>query len=408
MERIDGGNLDILFQEAFEGAELAPQPRVWEQVQRRISNERYGRRLLLWAAMISFAFAASLVFAPKFESTDREQVAQHPAQSDPVLEVAPISADHDETANVQPADEALPVTSTPATLVNTLPLVQDETQIVPQGPTFPDLLSREIVLSPAGPLLEMHQTNWQPRIIPFWKKKEETEIQRSWAQAGFETGSTLSAPSFGVQADGDVALSVDGTVEDLHYRLASTTMETNGSSFSTGVQVGTRLGRRWVMQSGLGITTSRLDGFTNALERVDGRANPVFYHPRFGGDVSYTSSIPIRNQLQFITIPVQIGYRLVDRKVGWVLLSGVNAQFLFSQKIISPFDDYKLTDSPYRSFYPELNLGTEVNYRFMDHYQLGIQAGAGVGLSPLTKPEAPFHWQPSQRSVGIFIRYVFH
>ena len=118
-----------------------------------------------------------------------------------------------------------------------------------------------------------------------------------------------------------------------------------------GFGAGKNIGRKWMIETGLNYVVSRLNASSNSIELNDGKAYPVYHTANFNGNVVITQAYDFNNTLKYISVPFNVGYKLVDKKVGWLLTTGFATNFLISQSINSEqYDSFKMKSatSPFR------------------------------------------------------------
>jgi hypothetical protein len=122
----------------------------------------------------------------------------------------------------------------------------------------------------------------------------------------------------------------------------------------------------------------------------------------------------INSSLQFLSVPLQAGYVLLNRSFAIQLNGGVSTD-LFLQNTITP-DNGSLDkvsngrgdDSPYRPVNFSGLVGTEFSYRFADRYRLSLSPGVRYPFSSIYKSETGLQANPVTFDVGLRFRYIFH
>jgi len=248
------------------------------------------------------------------------------------------------------------------------------------------------------------------------KKEEEksTLSERLWTAVGFSAG-TFSAPGATVSAPATLAAF---TSQDLSRNEA----RASGISYSVGVNVGTRLGRRWVLQGGVNYLTQTSDYTASTAIASDfssfrPASSNEYANIRTAesGDARLVSTAPytVDNNLRFLSIPLQAGYMVVDRKIGVQLNAGFATDvFLQNNKSAAGSNMMDISqgsgaDSPYRTFNLSGLVGTEFSYRLGERYRIALNPGVRYPFSSIYKGSMGINSRPLTFDVGLRFRYFF-
>ena len=182
-----------------------------------------------------------------------------------------------------------------------------------------------------------------------------------------------------------------------------------GSSRSAGLTIGKRITRRWVIQSGVNYL-NQTSGYTSNSSSL-GQAYLANYSSlKQASSVTFTNTYPINSVLEFVSIPVQAGYLIVDRKLGFQMNAGVSADFLLRNTLqdpsgqVSSFSQGAGTDSPYRSVNWAGLISTELSYRMSRQYRISIVPGIRYLFDPVFKSGSADH--PYVTDIGFRFRYI--
>ncbi len=417
MEQFNGKDpLDKAFQKFFGNAKLAPSPAVWENINQRIdtSNQRKG---VIWfqiaAAILIFAAGYTFYQWTNFSETTNE--VSQTLNKHPELKEVPLSTvDEQEQAQTKIVigdpqileyDKFSPSAANPV-----ISSVENSENSIPA-----DLKYNEINIQKSGWKFPSYDYSIELNLAPFWKKKVESISDKYWAHAGFGAGSSGLSDGigfgFGKSADeAAVASYVPETTLDGSVNIGTTTTDYKGTSFSTGFGVGSRIGRKWLIESGLTFMTTRLQATSNTVEVVNGQYFPVYYTPKFQGDLLRVSGHSFTNSLQYLSIPAKFGFRIIDKRVGWLVSSGISTNILLNQTIeSSQYESYKVSpaDSPFKPVSLNGLLGTEIYVTIGKVYQLGVLTNYNFSLMDITRQDAPFELKPNQFQLGLNLRYIF-
>ena len=253
------------------------------------------------------------------------------------------------------------------------------------------------------------------------KKDHSSLSEKLWTSIGFAAGSfNTIQPAVGGSAPQPSALAMNaGPIVDEETQAS-------GFAYSMGVNVGTRLSERWVLQGGLNYLTNSSDYTANNV--VVTSAGPQQQRFRaatthevinkeaedLNNKILFSAPYNVNNSMRYLSIPMQAGYLLVNKTFGVQLNAGV-ATDVFLQNTVTPDSDNldKATqpggpDSPYRTFNLSGLVGTEFSYRIGDHYRLSVNPGLRYPFSTIYKSELGVLASPLTFDVGVRFRYIFH
>lgn len=240
------------------------------------------------------------------------------------------------------------------------------------------------------------------------KKEADNNTEKLWTSVGFAAGSFNTVNS-------NVSTSQSFAVNN----VASQQAKASGSSYTVGLSMGTRLSKRWIVQGGVNYMTQSSDYTSNAVGASSDFASfsaPSVNSMMSEADNRILSTAPytINSSLQFVSIPLQAGYMIVNKRFGVQLNGGVSTD-MFLQNTLTPESDNvsKTTqgsgsESPYRTFNFSGLVGTEFSYKFGQHYRLALNPGIRYPFSSIYKSDQPITAMPLTFDVGLRFRYIFH
>ncbi len=279
----------------------------------------------------------------------------------------------------------------------------------------------------------------EPYLIPLEIEEEEEDPGKLWA--GIMVSSGVFDPNINYNGSPDIMADatpntlgsverIDAASADLQSQsnfLASYKPEESGynseMSVSYGLDFGYKFSKKFVLFSGVGYQhnfgSTSVNTYIEPTESHAKYANHAIVIERASpesGLNSYNelnSEVQLNSTFEFLTIPVNFGYFLVDRKFKWLMTAGVSTDIFIknsiedSQNLFDPVQ-YKLgDDSPYNSIYFNGRFGTMVNYTFLKNYQLSLEPSYRIGLNELTSSNARFSSRPSAFMISAGIAYVF-
>jgi hypothetical protein len=264
------------------------------------------------------------------------------------------------------------------------------------------------------------------------KKKNSKSTEKTeglWTSVGFAAGS-FNSRGAGVTPTAQNA----GLYSNLTTRNASEQEATApGTTYSIGMNVGKRVSKKWILQSGLSylnqssnytaqtaVSSKDYQTFTpesiNAFDRLSSAQESPY--PSDGqaeskATVINTAPYGVNNSVRYLTVPIQAGYLLIDSKVGLQLNAGISTD-LFLQNMkkadgadIETIDEGIGEDTPYRAMNFSGLLGTELSYRVGSRYRISINPGVRYPFNSIYKSDLGVKSSPITMDLGLRFRYIF-
>jgi hypothetical protein len=442
MEPFDSrGQFEQTFSLAFDGAEIAPDPHIWDRIDAGLAKSQsssYKKRLFIFqlVAAASLLFAATITLFQVFNNKDivtgsdsalNEQpidvIEQTPAVQDlkspPLAEtsdernkksnLAVIDKDTEEDAINEDSEQSLIFEAMDENFIPdddpiTITVMPDESSLI----VVTDLNSIE----PRNENVFREFPEYELNFVPVWTKYESDEGKSNmWASAGFAAGSYNTSSGMGLSfANQDFAEAAPTL--DQGSGVAIYSNEESGRSVGGGIGLGGKISKKWSLESGLNYVHSEIDGTTNSVIESDGRVYPVYYETSFAGSLQNTSqNFGVTSSFDFINIPFKAGYMLVDKKIGWVATGGFGSSLLINNSLDSQLGqfekiNYSISDSPYRRISWSGIIGTEVYFNITEDYQLLVVPQYNFGITEITKQESSFNIVPNSFNLGLRFRYL--
>jgi hypothetical protein len=250
----------------------------------------------------------------------------------------------------------------------------------------------------------------------FMNSKSHKETRENlWAALGASTGSYSPSVDLGAASSSNIQFQTSGNSSAV--QSAYSTTESKGSVFSVGMNLGKRISRRWLVLGGvsylnqaIGYTSNFavLDASNNALASVADYTNLK----SFSSVVATSTPYQINSVNEFISIPIQAGYLLVDEKIGLQLNSGVSTDIFMQNTLtdksgqLETYSSGAGDTSPFRTVSWAGLLGTELSYKIATQYRISVVPGLRYSLNSVLKsdsaPSNPLVWD-----VGFRLRYNF-
>lgn len=246
-------------------------------------------------------------------------------------------------------------------------------------------------------------------------KKDKKTSESLWASLGASTGNYSPSADFGMGSSSkSYAQNPTGISSS---QGAYSTTASRGTAFSVGMNLGKRISKRWLLQGGISYLNQAI-GYTSNYAVVDANNNVLASVADYSSINSFSSMIAVSSPYEinsvneYISVPVQVGYLLVDQKVGFQLNSGLSTDFFMQNTLtdksgqMASFSSSAGNDSPYRTISWSGLVGTELSYKIATQYRVSIAPGLRYSLNSVLKSDAvsanPLVWD-----VGFRFRYIF-
>lgn len=420
------------FSEAFEGSEIYPSDSVWSNIEQDL-DKRSGKKGLL--LLIQLLAAASMVFAMGIGGVYYVSGPQEYAPTASVIKNEPL---------IKPIEKKLVTPSVPKTpdqkeinaLDNSMHLQTNASVAFVSTPMAGTILSenttskttlRQFDVDKLPPLVVLEQPKLifpdkpQPdpgmvllaRLRDEERKYQQVSKQKSrervWTSVGVGAGSfnpyvaQTSALPDGVRSFGGPAGSVPAAKAD------PIPAPSNATSYSVGINLATKISNRFVLQGGLSYLSQNADYTSTTADMGKAALNE---HGVNAEDPSTTKAYKVRNNLQFMSVPVQAGYIILDQDFAIQLNGGLSTD-IFIQNTLTPSNNLeKVTtrsgsDSPYRPVNFSGLIGTELSYKLGNHYRVAVNPGLRYALNSIYKSEVPGVVAPITYDVSLRFRYIF-
>lgn len=427
---MENSRFEDSFRNAFAGAEVSPSNAVWTNIEldlEKASGGKLKRNLLMFqllaAASVAFAFGIAGLFYLNqtiIQDDFNKQVAgkqnvslSEETQKSSSNKIAPKELSQEQVEKVSRIKKAKTVTSDhEKDLLVGQSSAQSENSFVANAVPRKELSTLVQVKKPVLTLPEVERpVEPDAGMVLLARLKDEEKKYRDeerkvgsneklWASVGIGAGSykpNVQSSSMNLNATNVGSSSSEPSV---------------GSSYSVGVNVATKISKRFVVQGGVSYLTQSAN-FTSTTVNQQSVALAEFMRP--GNFDSYQGVSPygITSNMQFVSIPVQVGYLVVDRSIGIQVNGGVSTDMFLSNTLSSDNDTYqKVTqaagkESPYRTVNFSGLLGTEFSYRIADHYRISVNPGLRYSLNSIYKDEVSADITPVTFDVSLRFRYIF-
>jgi hypothetical protein len=252
------------------------------------------------------------------------------------------------------------------------------------------------------------------------KKEREQRAEKLWTSVGVAAGAFSS-----VNSEVSPPPSASNMVALTNSSVPDKQAKASGVSYSVGVNVGTKLSKRWSIQGGINYLTQSSDyTATNVVAQDNFQTfkaesiNELDKIPQlsdaYASKLTPTFPYTVNNNVKYFSVPVQAGYLLVNQKFGLQLNAGVSTDLFLENTITPEVESMAVTtqgrgsESPYRSVNFSGLMGTEFSYRFGSRYRVSLNPGLRYPLNSVYKNGSSIQSTPLTFDVGLRFKYIFH
>jgi len=193
-------------------------------------------------------------------------------------------------------------------------------------------------------------------------------------------------------------------------------------SYGYGINLGYKFSSKFIIRGGVSYVYS--NSSTQITSYIENSAtnkkvpNQALYSAQIESagvtSINNTSEeIKLNSSYEFISLPVNFGYYIVDKKIEWMLTAGISTDFFLKNTLYDPnnFLDSKEIksgeNSPYNNTYLNGILGTMINVSFAEHYLFSLEPSYRLGLSSFAKDGASFTSRPTSFQITAGISFIF-
>jgi hypothetical protein len=304
--------------------------------------------------------------------------------------------------------------------LNAVKELEDESTDTHNRPETVAQVSEQPVAEPVvADILSADQFNavLAARITEEKDEDQKEEFARApWLGVGGAAGSYNTSPSMGGAAMDQATYGNSKSSYADAKGIPQSVHEQVGSAYSAGVSAGLKLSRRWVVQTGINFVSQQVDYSTSFVGvSASNRATPMtaeFFSSSDVDGVMTTNSYAVSNNTQVLSVPVQAGYVIVDRKFGWQVNTGVSTDFFLQSTLedksggMEKISEGSGDDSPFRAVNWSGLLNTELSYQIGDHYKLAVVPGMRYMFKPILKDDTGS--PPLIVDLGFRLNYMFN
>lgn len=186
-----------------------------------------------------------------------------------------------------------------------------------------------------------------------------------------------------------------------------------GSSYSVGIGVGKKFGR-FVVQTGINLNKQQIDYTSNYDTHTSSNSSKAAMSDYLANssDLTFTNEYTVSSTMDIVSIPVQLGYMIVDRRLGWQINAGASNDFFLRNVLVDKSGQREKSveqsgsASPYRAVNWSALASTELSYRIGAHYRVSLVPGARYSVHSILKNDKDTG-RPVVLDVGFRFRYIF-
>lgn len=435
---------------AFDGAEVTPSDQVWNSIELELAGREsmaMKKRVVFYqrlaAATVLFALMmGGYAFYASYKDGARQPVVKNIEQN----EVRPTPKSNTEITPAGKSANSAGVTGTRITEHHSVQqtVLAEEKSTEEQLPRKSDLVAEtpeqqgNVTEQPMGEIQEEHRqeikeepkkevtspilqtaplvASLDPDEQPEKVEKKKDRAGSTWLAVGAAAGNY--SPNSGT-ATASRADASSGAFSPTYASLDAASNNSNktrvGTSYSVGMAVGKKFGR-FVIQSGVNLNKQQVDYTSSYDSRSQttntAKASMSDYNLAESASLTPTAAYTVNSSMEIISIPVQAGYMIIDRKLGWQVNAGVSPDFFLKNTLVDKsgqrerFTQSAGDASPYRSVNWSGLLNTELSYKIGQHYRLSLVPGVRYSFNPLLKEPAD-SGRPLILDVGFRFRYMF-
>ncbi len=453
MSEQDRGHFEQEWADAFNGKEMMPNEAVWSKIELGVARQEgnsFKRRLMMFkllaAASISFAMVVSglQVYKTYFKTEQNSAVALEENGNQIAVPLAEANGNtsinkvNSEQEKIAKSPDGSLVDSE-SNLKNNLSSKENKQQEAIQ--LFLKVESEQLpenhnhltqITEGAGDLPAENMTflldflerlnaqleEYEPKtaelkMVPWLayangkKEKKDLDGTRTFAGVG------MSAGSYNPNAlDGGGSRLEAATINDFSSSGAEAinTPESTGTALSFGLNAGTKIAHRWLLMGGVNYLEQTSTSVSNLVQLNEAGRASVGSASTFdeGSTIALTDAYKITNTYQFISVPIQVGYVVLDKRFGIAILTGAANDFFIQQKIEDNSESVSgATISNNQQGYSVYSisgiLGSEFSYKIGEHYSLSVQPQMRQAITSFT----PEDNKPRVFEVGFRFKYLF-
>ncbi len=253
------------------------------------------------------------------------------------------------------------------------------------------------------------------------------KYKRLWAGVGLSRGS-FNPNGLGMEENNNAVDVLDSGIPEGPAAPASfnglqrssspsITNETQGSSLNIGVNFGSQISKKWIIQSGISYLEQNTSSSSNAvaIDNVSRGSDPLTeFNDQFSlnNDFVIIGNYGISNSYKSISIPVQAGYILLSSRFNITLLGGISNDFLVSKRIKDDTGNLETVTlganevSNINTYNISGIVGSEFGYNLGDNYLISLSPQIRQSFNSFNQGSGSGNGRPFGFEIGFRFKYL--
>ncbi len=257
--------------------------------------------------------------------------------------------------------------------------------------------------------VDLHMVPWLSNTST---NKVTSNYRKLWTGLGMSAGnfnpnSSTSSVSNGSNAFADEAVA-DFSSSRSSVQETLLEEESSGNSFGIGLNIGARLSRKVVLISGLSYLQQNTKSQSNLID-VGASSTLLSNKSELSqaNALAFTDPYEITNTYRSLSIPLQAGYYVLDRRFDILLLAGFSNDFFIQRNAVDETgrargEEFSYQDEGYSLYSVGGLVGSQLSYELGSHYSLAIQPQLRQSFNSYT----PNGNKPSSFEVSFKLNYI--
>jgi hypothetical protein len=191
-------------------------------------------------------------------------------------------------------------------------------------------------------------------------------------------------------------------------------------SVNGGVQAAAWIGKKWVLQGGVQYGSYRSGTTAGTFVDQNGSQAYPLHYANFSSDKvqlaragsRLTAPVAALNTFEFISVPLQLGYVVFDRKFSLVVAPGISSEFFLRNQLsdqnnrLSTYTIYSGEGAPFETVHFKGVLGAQLFYKLNDNYMISLEPSYQQAITNFSKSSSFFESRPSNVGISAGFRYI--
>nr|MDQ3395050.1 hypothetical protein [Bacteroidota bacterium] len=201
-------------------------------------------------------------------------------------------------------------------------------------------------------------------------------------------------------------------------------------SYTYGMNFGVKMSKRWLLNVGLQYAQHQTTGVTRQFFQDDNNmrflatpttlsmANDALSEVGFSNaPITMNTTVGLNNNFEFASIPVKAGFLIVDKKISWIVSTGVATDFFLKSEVkiqdqnqFGEIESSKIRPgeaSDYRNFYFNGLASSEIIFHLSKNYSISLEPTFRTALNSFTKSDRIISSRPQSFGVAAGFKFNF-